>query len=331
MSVFSYLFNSTKVSVKPEQVSVIELLKEDFRQNKNIHTSVISLLTNNDTSCFGGAIRDMISGKQSTDVDLLWKTGNTHEYDGNTFIDVFQSEITSKFESFGLTVSIEKTNIVSLGGKAGYFDSKNQNNTSDSDNDDDDDDDNECYENDDELLNNLLYPKVTPGHSEYTLTIEDSEENKYSTILDITFSKGIGEVKPSVEEDSLQTRLDNDKFIELLLSSDSPSVVLERLRESLIENCVSMIPYKDPTNLISNLEDGKVTVYNIEQVKRIIKLGKLVHKGYKIQNIDSNLKTKVKMLDNSIYRGQEELTNEQKMYFKALCEYRDPKTHMWVL
>ena len=318
MSLCSY-FSTSPVKSSIKNISIEDLFQKDFEINGNINISVMGLITNQDVICFGGGPRDMIAIKQSTDIDLIYKTKHTHEFDGDTFIDIFQNEIKDIYKVYGLDATIDKTEIVSLGCKTGYFDSKyTENQDCEYDNKDNYDKENNCDITDKELLDMIMFPKITPGHCSYTLTITDGNEKKYITILDITFPKGDAEVLPAVEEDSLQTFMPSGKFIELLSTCSSALEALEKIKNCLIENCSSMILYKDTEKIISNLRDRKITVYNVDQVKRIIKLAKLVYRGYKIITVDANLRSKIMGLKHALRLNKEELNSEQEKYFNYL-------------
>lgn len=310
-------------SVKSDYVTIEDLFQKDFEINGNVNISIMGLLTNQNVICFGGSPRDMIAGKRSSDVDLLYKTDYTHKFDGNNFIDVFQDKIKSIFEFYGLDATIDKTEIVSLGCKTGYFDTKYTKNQNCEDDNFEENINLDEYNNfnkisDDKLLDMIMFPEITPGHCTYTLTIKDCINNKYTTILDITFHKGNSEVCPAVEEDSLQTFLPLGKFVELLSTSTNALEALDKIKNCLIENSTSMIPHKNSSKIISNLKTGKVTIYDIDQVKRIIKLGKLVYRGYEIIKIDENLRSRVMELKSTIRSNKEELTDEQQTYFNYL-------------
>jgi len=296
---------------------ITELLKLNYSKYGNIYIVLMAILSGQ-MEFFGGVFRCMFSKKHHLikDLDLKWKrSGFTHFYDGVSFVDTALPDIITSIQNFGLEVIVEKVRNVSVGSKQGYFDVKSHKDEEE-DEQEEDDQEEDIILSDAELLQAIMYPRVTPGNTEYSLRIKDHGGNSYLVILDISFPKGNETCTPAVEEESLAFRKD---ISELLFLSESPIQILEKIEKSLEENCVSYLE-KDPKLLISNLKERLVTVYDLKQSKRIIKLGKLIQQDFTICGLDQEHKNQILMLQRIIQSGKEEIAEDQQKFLELICE-----------
>lgn len=292
--------NSPKlITDKQSDIPNIEdLLKFSNVKYGNVYPILIAILSSfiNGT-IYGGALRCIFANKPNLikDLDLKWeRPGFTHHYDGSKFIDMVPQDLIKILKRFGLEVNIEEKSVVSLGSKDGYFDviSESKNNEEDNFN-----------FTDEEIYDQIMYPKVTPGHNEYSLTITDKNGNKYPILIDITFPKGNETCCSAVEEDSLAFK---KNISELLFLQEEPGSIMEKIEKELEENTTSFLE-KDPKLLISNLKNNIVTVNDLNSVKRIAKIGKLENDGFTINGLTEEHVKNIIIFKNLIESGKEKI------------------------
>lgn len=291
MEYFANLFTKNNQSNIP---NIEDLLNFSKDKDNNVYLILIAILSSiTNSTIYGGALRCIFANKPINDLDLKWERSDfTHHYDGNKFIDMVPQDLINKFKDFGLKVIIEKTSVVSLGSKPGYFDV-----ISEPENKDEEDDFNLT---DEEIYEQIMYPKVTPGHNEYSLTIIDKNGNKYPILIDITFPKGNETCCSAVEEDSLAFKKD---ISGLLFLQENPSLIIEKIKKELEENTTSFLE-KDPKLLISNLKNNIVTVNDLNSIKRISKIGKLDNDGFTINGLTEEHVKKIIIFKNLIESGK---------------------------
>ena len=306
-----YIAKLLKINMQPN-TPIEDLLKFSNDKYGNVYPIIIPIVSSfTNATIYGGILRDIFANKEDLikDLDLKWeRSGSTHQYDGSKFIDLVPQDLVDKFKDLGLEVIIEKTSVVSLGSKAGYFDVKSEPEK------ENEEEDSNLVLTDDELLKQIMYPKVTPGHNEYSLTIIDKNGNKYPILIDITFPKGNETCCSPVEEDSLAFKKDISGLLSL---QEDPFSIIEKIKKELEENTTSFLE-KDPKLLISNLKNNIVTVNDLNSIKRIAKIGKLDNDGFTINGLTEEHVKKIRIFKNLIESGKEKIPDGYEKNVKLI-------------
>lgn len=300
------------------------LLDEAAKTFGNIDLVVAMIMMQNGAKVFGGFPRDLISGKKSNDVDVVMNIPQTHVFDENGFKETLGTQISEMFSEVGLTVTINGAAIQPPNVDDDYFErSKLHSAAPHLETLAIDDVFEEEMPSDSDLLDQIMNPVVALDHIEISGQINLGVWRKYNFKIDVSINVNLEkEISPCILENSLYLIGDVSN---LLSSSASPRDIIAQMKKYVTDNVRSMISTERTPEIISNLEKGIVTIYNLDKTKRITRLGGLLAKGYFIQNLnDEKFKALIATLDMSVRRRQVTIDSVQQSNFTRLIKHINP-------
>jgi hypothetical protein len=295
------------------------LIHECYKTFGNINMIVAMIMMNNGAKVFGGFPRDIISGKKSNDVDIILNISQTHSFDGNDFKETIGTQICQMFSEFNLSVTINETNIPPPNFNNNYFQKSTNHLTPletvvly-----------NKPFEEmpyDSELLEQIINPIIALDHIEILGQINIGIWRKYKFNIDISININMKKnINPCVLENSLYLC---GNVSHMLYSSASPDYIIIQMTNYIKENVKSMISLERTTEIIENLENGIITIYNLDKTKRIIRLGGLLTRGYHIKNINNkHFKMLITTLDLSVRKKKIIIDPDQQKKLTTLIKY----------
>ena len=145
----------------------------------------------------------------------------------------------------------------------------------------------------------------------------DKNGNKYPILIDITFPKGNESCCSAVEEDSLAF---NKDISELLFSQEDPSLIMKKIKKELEKHTTSFLE-KDVKLLISNLKNHIVKINDLNSIKRIAKIGKLIQQGFTINGLEEKHKKQIITFQKLIESGKEKIPDGYEEHVKVIDKF----------
>ena len=282
------------------------LASQCFQKYGNINLIIANLLLKSaDFTIFGGLLRDLHSGEQSNDIDVVvYYKEPSFKFDGSQFKDIFIEKIKKLFHDNGIElVNVERKIDVIKTDK--YF----QKNTEEHTEDMEDTGDTEDTEDDDDLLlSTINNPECTPDHLKYTGSAIING-TAYPITLDFSFMKDKSEFisKPSILQESfyIDSR-SND------IPNDLTSIV-----HFLSENTKSFLEDQDIQQLKLDCKNKVMTLHNLSHTKCLLKVARHFSNGWSARNwsiFKSNFLETYQKSRKSDTITQKEKTNIEKLY-----------------
>lgn len=251
------------------------LFSESAKKTGNVNIAVIlTMLTcfpSKTISVFGGALRDMIRGKPSNDVDIVCQQEvDNYRYDQTTGVmsDTFFDKLLAVFSPIGALTQSAKAVI-------NYkYDSKEEV-----------DDNSDSFVPDERVfdMGSTTFP-FTVDHIKYNLTLLVGSIS-HNFILDVSFVKNMAEFtgfSPSCYQDSLY--IDTQLSSSALSSVDDVTICLE---QSLQTYCS---PTKTVREITEDIRAGLIEICDVTTFKRYCKILRFVREeGYKLKDVGEEI------------------------------------------
>jgi hypothetical protein len=280
------------------------LASQCFQKYGNINLIIANLLLKSpDFTIFGGLLRDLHSGEQSNDIDVVvFYKEPSFKFDGSQFKDIFIEKIKILFQNYGIDlIDVERKIDVIKTDK--YFQKNTEEHTEDVDTEDTE----EMVDND-VLLSIINNPVCTPDHLKYTGSVIING-TAYPISLDFSFMKDKSEFisKPSILQESfyIDSR-SND------IPNDLTSIV-----HFLSVNTKSFLEDQDVQQLKLDCKNKVMTLHNLSQTKCLLKVARHFSNGWSAKNwpiYKSNFLETYQKSKKSDTITQTEKTNVEKLY-----------------